>query len=125
MPLAVRIHPGVTMTKEIYDKWGKKIGHIYGPPKSEPPVRSSELILRLLSLIDIRRKSAQRELKDAIENKQWSKVPGWDGIDIGLMMAEKTIKEEMQQNDGTQRRLPPPLSNDNTKNENGGSRSLE
>ena len=63
-------------------------------------VRFSELVLlhRLLSLIDIRRRSAQRELKDAIENKQWSKVPGWDGIDIGLMMAEKTIKEEMQHN---------------------------
>lgn len=28
-------------------------------------------------------------------------------------------------NNGTQRRLPPPASNDNTQNENGGSRSLE
>ena len=56
------------------------------------------VLLRLLGSINIRRRSAQRELKDAIENKQWSKVPGWDGIDIGLMMAEKTIKEEMQQN---------------------------
>lgn len=68
--------------------------------KSGAAVRSSDLVLlhRLLGAIDIRRKSAQRELKDAIENKQWSKVPGWDGIDIGLMMAEKTIKDEMQQN---------------------------
>lgn len=64
-------------------------------------VRSVELVLlqRLISLIDIRRRSAQRELKAAIANKQWSKVPGWDGIDIGLMMAETTLKEEMQQND--------------------------
>ena len=31
------------MEAGIYDKWGKKIGHSYGPPKSEPPVRSSEL----------------------------------------------------------------------------------
>lgn len=74
-------------------------------PCSELPrcaaVRSSELVLlhRLLGAIDIRRRSAQRELKDAIENKQWSKVPGWDGIDIGLMMAEKTLKDEMQPND--------------------------
>jgi hypothetical protein len=69
-------------------------------PKTPKPVRSSEIVMlhRLLGLIDIRRRSAQRELKDAIEKKQWSKVPGWDGIDIGLMMAEKTIKEEMQHN---------------------------
>ncbi len=68
--------------------------------KSGAAVRSSEMVLlhRLLGLIDISRRSAQRELKDAIEKRQWSKVPGWDGIDIGLMMAEKTIKEEMQQN---------------------------
>lgn len=52
------------------------------------------LLDRLLGLIDIRRRSAQRELKDAIENKQWSKVPGWDGIDIGLMMAETIVREE-------------------------------
>ena len=69
-------------------------------PKTPKRVHSSELVMlhRLLELIDIRRRSAQRELKDAIEKKQWSKVPGWDGIDIGLMMAEKTIKEEMQHN---------------------------
>ena len=33
------------MEAGIYDKWGKKIGHSYGPPKSEPPVRSSELVM--------------------------------------------------------------------------------
>ncbi len=52
----------------------------------------------LLGQIDIRRRDAQRELKSAIENKQWSKVAGWDGIDIGLMMAEKTIRDEMRHN---------------------------
>jgi hypothetical protein len=69
-------------------------------PKTPNRVRSGEIVLLhwILGLIDIRRRSAQQELKDAIEKKQWSKVPGWDGIDIGLMMAEKIIKEEMQQN---------------------------
>jgi hypothetical protein len=67
------------------------------PPnnRAEPP-EELVLIKRILSLIDIRRRTVQSELNEAIERKQWSKVPGWDGIDIGLMMAEKTIKEEMQ-----------------------------
>ena len=79
----------------------KRYKDFMNKPKTPARVRSSELVLlhRLLGLIDIRRRTAQRELKDAIENKQWSKVPGWDGIDIGLMMAERTIKEEMQQNE--------------------------
>ena len=34
------------MEAGIYDKWGKKIGHSYEPPKSEPPVRSSALVRR-------------------------------------------------------------------------------
>lgn len=84
-------------------------------PKTPNRVRSSEIVVlqRLLGLIDIRRRTMQRELKDAIENKQWSKVSGWDGIDIGLMMAEKTIKEEMQHNAPGE---PPPgkRSNDGT-----------
>lgn len=52
----------------------------------------------LLGQINIRGLDAQRELTEAIKGKQWSKVAGWDGIDIGLMMAEKTIKDEMRQN---------------------------
>lgn len=47
----------------------------------------------LLMLIDNRRKSVQQELNSAISNKEWSKVPGFDGIDIGLMIAEKYINE--------------------------------
>lgn len=53
------------------------------------------LLHRLLGLIDIRRRSVQQELKDSITSKEWSKMSGLDGIDIGLLMAEKTIKEEI------------------------------
>lgn len=68
-------------------------------PQRESALPSATLLCRsLLGQIDIRRRDAQRELKAAIENKEWSKVAGWDGIDIGLMMAEKTIKDEMRHN---------------------------
>lgn len=73
-------------------------------PQRESALPSATLLCRsLLGQIDIRRRDAQRELKAAIENKEWSKVAGWDGIDIGLMMAEKTIKDEMRHNDRTER----------------------
>ena len=51
---------------------------------------SSSLVLTLLAS---RRQQAKIELDNAIAKKEWSKVPGWDGIDIGLMMAEKIVNE--------------------------------
>lgn len=47
----------------------------------------------VLGCISVRRSQAQRERDDAIAKKEWSKVPGWDGIDIGLMAAERIIEE--------------------------------
>ena len=49
----------------------------------------------LLDSLAWRRNEVQRERDTAIKNKEWSKVPGWDGVDIGLLMAEKIVNEEM------------------------------
>lgn len=41
-----------------------------------------------------RREIISKELKSAIQRKEWSKIPQLDSMDIGLLMAEKIIREE-------------------------------
>ena len=67
---------------------------------SAPLTGSATLVLQL---IEMRRKSAAKELATAIANKQWSQVAGYDGIEIGLIMAAKIVREEMPPNDRTER----------------------
>ena len=55
----------------------------------------------VLGLIDLRRRHAQKELNTAITKREWSKVAGWDGIDIGLMMAEKIVKKSQNRESTT------------------------
>lgn len=43
-----------------------------------------------------RRKATQKEFSNALKNKEWSKLAGYDGIDIGLMIAEQIIKSEVK-----------------------------
>jgi hypothetical protein len=47
----------------------------------------------VLGAIAIRRRQAKTEFESALSNKEWSKLPGWDGIDIGLLMAENIVKD--------------------------------
>ena len=50
----------------------------------------------IIGLIDIRCKSIQDEFNRALAKKEWSKLAGFDGIDIGLLMARRIIEEEIK-----------------------------
>jgi hypothetical protein len=50
----------------------------------------------VLELIEMRRKSAEQEFKDALDNHRWSQVSGWHGIETGLIMAKKVIEDELK-----------------------------
>lgn len=45
-------------------------------------------------LIELKRENTAKELSIAVKNREWSRVPGLDGIEIGLIIAAKIVKEE-------------------------------
>lgn len=49
-----------------------------------------------MGLIQLRRTSIAREFDEALKSKEWSKLSGLDGIDVGLMIAEKIVKENVK-----------------------------
>ena len=48
-----------------------------------------------LERIEIRQKHEEALRDEAVAAKQWSHVPGRDGIAIGLMLAAKIVSEEI------------------------------
>ena len=50
----------------------------------------------VLALIRERRKARQAEFEQAVECGRWSNVAGYDGIITGLLMAEKTVMDELK-----------------------------
>ena len=55
--------------------------------------KENDKLKMVLGMIDLRRKSAQRKFEDALKNGEWSKLAEFDGIDCGLLIAEKIVKE--------------------------------
>ena len=53
----------------------------------------------LNNLLEIRRLGIENELKRAVLLKEWSKVAGYDGIEIGLIIAKKIIENEIKLNE--------------------------
>ena len=49
-----------------------------------------------LIFIEMRRKSVAKDLAEAIARREWSKVAGLDGIEIGLIIAKKILEEEIK-----------------------------
>jgi hypothetical protein len=49
----------------------------------------------ILDDIQFRRSNIQKEFQRALENKEWSKVSGFDGIDTRLEIAENIIKKSL------------------------------
>jgi hypothetical protein len=62
----------------------------------KPKIKKKSGLELALSIIELRRKSAASILADAINNKAWSQVSGYDGIEIGLIIAKKIIEEEIE-----------------------------
>lgn len=48
----------------------------------------------VLENIRLKRKQYKVEFDTALYNEKWSQLSGFNGIDIGLMIAEKIIDEE-------------------------------
>lgn len=49
----------------------------------------------IISLLDMRQKSVESDLAEAVKAKAWSKIAGLDGIAIGLLMARRIIEKEL------------------------------
>lgn len=49
----------------------------------------------LLDLLKLRQAHQSKELSQAVERREWSRVPGLDGIEIGLILAIKLTEERI------------------------------
>jgi len=56
-------------------------------------IKQLKFVLRSLEL---RRETAEKELAEAFAERLWSQVSGRDGIELGLIIAIRIVKDELK-----------------------------